>query len=152
MRFFVALATLALIAACGVGPERTEASKPEENLASAPQSSSPASSPAATDPDNGRRQFRLCQSCHKISPDGEALVGPNLYAMFGRRAGSMPGFRYSDALAEAGFDWTPEKLDAWLADPRGYLPGNAMSFAGIRDPQDRADLIAFLQQATAPQD
>lgn len=98
------------------------------------------------DPGRGRKVFYRCRSCHRLSAKAAQLLGPPLGRLFGRRAGSLPQYgRYSAALKSAGFAWTEEKLDAWLQDPNGFLPGNRMSFAGIRSTQDRRDLIAYLR-------
>ncbi|MCC5994861.1 MAG: cytochrome c family protein [Oceanicaulis sp.] len=101
---------------------------------------------------NGERLWRRCQSCHTVNEGGRHMVGPNLYAMFGQQAGGAEGFRYSNALQEADFVWTAVELDEWLANPRTFLPGNRMSFAGLRNESDRNDLIAWLAVATAPED
>lgn len=93
----------------------------------------------------GKKQFALCRSCHTITPGGANMTGPALYGVFGRKAGSHPGFKYSDAVTNAGFTWDAAQLDSWLADPRGFLPGNKMSFAGVKDPKKRIDLIAYLK-------
>ncbi len=99
------------------------------------------------DADRGRKVFYRCQSCHRIAPEASSLLGPNLGRLFGRRAGSLPGYAgYSRALKDAGFVWTEERLDAWLRDPAGFLPGNRMPFAGVRSARDRADLIAYLRR------
>lgn len=99
------------------------------------------------DPERGRKVFYRCQGCHRLAPDAPALLGPNLGRLFGRPAGSVPGYAgYSAALKGAGFVWTEERLDAWLKDPAGFLPGNRMPFAGVRSAQDRADLIAYLRR------
>lgn len=92
----------------------------------------------------GRRTFKNCGSCHTVVEGGTNLVGPNLHGIFGRKAGSLEGFSYSKALEEADFDWTPDRLESWLANPREYLPGNKMSFAGVRRPEDRHAVIAYL--------
>lgn len=97
------------------------------------------------DLENGRRQFGLCRSCHTVVEGGPNLTGPNLHGVFGRPAGAVEGYRYSDALQTAGFTWDAERLDAWLANPRTYLPGNRMTFAGLSDPKKRLDLIAYLK-------
>ena len=82
-----------------------------------------------------------CSACH--APD-EDRSGPHHRGVIGRRAGSVAGFDYSDALAQAGFTWTDATLDAWLADPQALVPGQRMDVA-IEDAQDRADLIAYLK-------
>lgn len=99
---------------------------------------------------NGKKQFGTCRSCHTITPDGPNMTGPNLYAVFGRKAGTKPDFAYSDALVAAGWTWDAARLDGWLADPRGYLPGTKMSFAGLDDANDRRDLIAYLEVEAHP--
>jgi cytochrome c len=76
------------------------------------------------------------------------MVGPNLHGVFGRPAGSAAEFEYSPALRAADFAWTPETLDAWLADPVGFLPGTTMAFTGYQSRHDRRDLIAHLVNAT----
>jgi len=91
-----------------------------------------------------------CQVCHTLTPGDGPDIGPSLHGVFGRPAGSLPDFEYSDALRSAGFVWTPERLDAWLQAPMQFLPGTTMVFAGYGDAQDRAALIAWLQAATAP--
>lgn len=103
----------------------------------------------AADYDAGRRQFRRCGSCHTVDQNGSHRVGPNLYGLFGREAGTAENFNYSDALESADFIWTPEQLDAWLANPREFLPGNRMSFVGLRNEADRRDVIAYLLHETS---
>ena len=76
------------------------------------------------------------------------MLGPNLYGLFDSVVGSGGDYDFSDALLEADFVWTPEQLDAWLADPRGFLRGNRMNFAGVRREPDRVALIAYLMAQT----
>ncbi len=102
----------------------------------------------AADLDNGRRAFARCRSCHTITEGGSNMTGPNLYGVFGRQAGAHPGFNYSAAMTEADFVWNGERLDDWLENPRTFLKGTKMSFAGIPDPTDRRDVIAFLMVET----
>ena len=97
----------------------------------------------------GKRVWRQCSSCHTVSVEADHLVGPNLYGLFGRQVGSSEDFNYSQAIQEANFIWTPEKLDEWLTSPRNFLPGNRMSFAGVRKPQDRINVIAYLMVASS---
>lgn len=99
--------------------------------------------------DNGKRQFAKCRSCHTIVSGGAVMQGPPLHGVFGRKIGTYPDFKYSPAVTAATFTWSAEELDKWLTDPRGYLPGNRMSFAGIPDAEDRRDLIAFIKVESA---
>lgn len=99
---------------------------------------------ASADLANGRTRFRQCSVCHMVAAQGRHGVGPNLHGVFDRDVGVADGFRYSPALQNADFAWTPERLDQWLADPRDYLPGNRMAFAGVPQASDRRDIIAYL--------
>lgn len=110
-----------------------------------------ASSAWAQDVAEGEALFRQCKSCHRVGEDARNLAGPHLNEVVGRRAGVVEGFRYSTALAAAGADglaWTPEALDAFLAGPKGFLPGTKMNFRGFGDPEDRANLIAYIEGFT----
>jgi cytochrome c2 len=93
----------------------------------------------------GKQTFQgRCSACHTLADDSGDIAGPNLWGVFDREAGSKEGFAYSATLGEADFKWSPDQLDAWLADPKGYLPGNIM---GIPEPvpaADRLDLLSFM--------
>ena len=98
----------------------------------------------------GQRDFRACAPCHSLEP-GRNITGPSLADLWGRKAGSLPGFdRYSDALKSSGIIWDDRALDGWLTDPKRMVPDNDMPFDGIRDSGTRADLLAFLREATKP--
>jgi cytochrome c len=108
---------------------------------------------AAASPDTGENIFRQCSACHTVDNGGANRVGPNLYGILGRTVASADGFRYSDALQELGDIWTPERLSAFLENPRDFAPGTRMSFRGLDSPEDRAAIIAYLNtQSDAPQD
>jgi cytochrome c len=95
----------------------------------------------------GRTVFNQCRACHSIEAGGRNGVGPNLHAVVGRRAGAVEGFRYSAPMrtaAEGGLSWTPENLDRYLTNPKDLVPGGSMAFAGLRNEQQRKDLIAWL--------
>ncbi len=96
------------------------------------------------DASKGEKVFIRCSTCHVLQ-DGQNRVGPHLYGVVGRPAGSVDGFNYSAANAESGITWTPEILFDYLESPQTYLKGTRMAFPGIKDPQERADLIAYLQ-------
>lgn len=100
------------------------------------------------DIENGKKLFLRCKACHNITAASRPRLGPNLNDIIGRKAGSAEGYNYSRALQEAGFEWTTERLDEWLENPRGFLPGNRMAFPGLKHSKDRQDLIAYLKEAT----
>jgi cytochrome c len=103
------------------------------------------------DPIRGERVFQRCYACHSLDPAETGLEGPNLHAILGRKAAAQPGFAYSRALrrrAVEGLVWDETTLDAFLADPQAVVPDNTMGFFGLRDRQARADLIAYLRDAS----
>lgn len=99
------------------------------------------------DPGKGERVFKKCASCHAFEAGAGAKVGPNLWGIVGRDVASAGGFSYSDALSSHGGAWTPEELYAFLESPKDYAPGNKMTFRGLSKPEQRADLISYLQTA-----
>jgi len=101
---------------------------------------------AAADPADGEKVYRKCQACHVVN-DEKNRVGPHLVGLMGREIGGVDGFRYSSALADMGGVWNVDNLSAWLEDPKGFAPGNKMSFRGLPDEADRAAVIAFIQSA-----
>jgi cytochrome c len=103
---------------------------------------------AAADPAMGQRQYIVCQACHSVDAGGAHKVGPNLHGIFGRAAGQAEGFMYSSALRDSGITWDAATMDEWLAGPSMMVPGTIMVFAGVNDPVQRANLIAYLQQVT----
>ena len=103
---------------------------------------------AVADPDKGTVLFLQCRACHSLEAGGANKVGPNLHGVFGRQAGLAPGYAYSEAVSNAKIVWSDETLNAWLMRPSDFLPGNHMVFVGIRQPEDRANLIAYLKRET----
>ena len=101
---------------------------------------------AAADPDRGRKVFRKCAACHTAGKGGARKIGPNLWGIVGAPVGARAGFRYSKAMTAFGGNWTPERLDAYLAKPGALVKGGSMSFAGLKRGRDRADVIAFLNE------
>jgi cytochrome c len=104
---------------------------------------------SSADRKNGERQAQICKACHSTVEGGPNMIGPALFGFFGKAAASHDGFDYSDALLDADFVWTPRALDAWLAQPGRFLPGNRMTFAGVLKQRDRDDLIAYLLEETS---
>ena len=95
--------------------------------------------------DKGKSIARQCQACHNLAKGGPNMVGPNLYNIVGSDRGEgRGGFNFSAAMKKKGGKWTFEELFKFIHDPRGYIPGTAMTFAGIQNPQQRADVIAYL--------
>ena len=136
---FVAAAIL-LLSACGDDrrEERLRAAGPNPSLDALLK---------VADADAGARKFGVCAGCHKASKGAPDFGGPNLYGVFGQPMGQHSGrFGYTAALVEAGGRWDAQTLDAWIANPRKLVPGTNMQFAGIGDPLDRADIIAFLKR------
>jgi cytochrome c len=105
-----------------------------------------AGSPPAEDVEKGREIYERCAACHSLERD---RVGPRHCGLLGRRAGSVPGFPYSEAMRGSGIVWTRETLDRFIADPLGTVPGTFMGYAGIPDAGERAQLVAFLEVAGA---
>jgi cytochrome c len=164
LRLIASAAILTSLAACG-------GSKPSETTATAPEATAPAApeAPVATAPAdpmapaeappaaaevtyasltgnaaNGEKLFTVCKTCH-VAEKGVNRVGPSLWGVVGRKAGSIEGFKYSPANKNSGIIWTEDNLFAYLAAPQKFLPGTYMAYAGMKPPQDRADLIAYLK-------
>lgn len=101
---------------------------------------------AVADVDSGERKFRQCAACHKIGKGAPDFGGPNLYGIFGQRLGQHSArYSYTAALQNANGRWDASTLDAWMEDPQKVVPGTKMIFAGVPDPLDRADLIAYIR-------
>lgn len=102
---------------------------------------------AAEDAQRGAKAYQACVACHSLEP-GRHFTGPSLAQIFGRKAGAAPGFqRYSDALQKSGVVCDEKTLDAWLRDPAGFIPGNVMTFPGLKDDKVRSDLILYVKVA-----
>ena len=164
----IATASLLVLAACSPGektaaaPEAVEApaatvepaAPATETPAAAPAPAAEAAAPAAGavlqvggltgDATKGAVVFNQCKSCHAIEA-GVNRVGPSLHGVVGRKAGAVEGFRYSAASKASTAVWTEETLFAYLENPRKFMPGTTMSFVGLRQPQQRADVVAYLK-------
>ena len=162
-RRLLAASLFAFLAACGGSEPSSAPAAPSEPTASGSAAAAPAGPseeeiatavaalPAPYnegDYEAGRRVFAQCRSCHTIEEGGPNRVGPNLHGVFDRHIGAVDGFNYSQAVQDADFEWDPDHLDHWLANPQSFLPGNRMAFAGVRDETQRKNLITYVLVAS----
>ncbi|SLN64653.1 Cytochrome c-552 [Roseovarius gaetbuli] len=143
-------------AAAEPAAEEAAAAPAAEEAAAAPAAEEAAAEPAASgasdfaamvaaaDLEAGKKIFRKCGACHKVE-DGKNGAGPHLYGVVGRDVAGVDGFKYSDALSGIEGEWSADKLGAFITNPRDFAAGNRMSFSGLKDEQDRANLIGYLQ-------
>lgn len=104
------------------------------------------------DPSKGEKVFKKCAACHSTEAGGPSKAGPNLHDVVGRTSGTLEGFTYSDAmkkLGEEGHVWTPEEIQKFVENPKQMVPGTKMTFIGLKKPEERADLVAYLQSLEA---
>lgn len=104
------------------------------------------------DPSKGEKVFKKCAACHSTEAGGPSKAGPNLHDVVGRTSGTLEGFTYSDAmkkLGEEGHVWTPEEIEKFVENPKQMVPGTKMTFIGLKKPEERADLVAYLQSLEA---
>jgi cytochrome c len=161
------IALSAALAACGGKKEEAAAPAAEAPAAATSAAADAAAAPAAAkiaaddtttldgtkfadmkgDAKHGEAVFTQCKTCHVIDP-GVNRIGPSLHGIIGRKSGQIAGFSYSTANKESGITWTPEKLYQYLEKPQRVVPGTKMAFAGLPKGQDRADVIAYLTEAT----
>lgn len=100
----------------------------------------------AQDASNGEEVFKKCRACHQVGDTAKNVVGPHLNGLFGRKAGTVENFKFSDANQKSGIVWDEKNFATYIKNPMGAMPGNRMAFAGIKVEGDIADLIAFLKR------
>lgn len=103
----------------------------------------------AQDAEAGKKVFVKCAPCHSIGPGAKNKVGPEQNGLVGRKAGSVEGFNYSEAMKNSGITWDETSLDEYITDPKKKVPGNKMVFPGVKDELQRGDLIAYLASFNA---
>lgn len=101
----------------------------------------------AADAEKGKKVFNKCKACHFVDKE-KNKVGPHLVGIFGRPAGSVEGFKYSDPMKALGISWDEASMDEYLTDPKAMVPNGKMAFVGLKKEEDRADVIAYLVEAT----
>jgi len=126
-----------------------ETPKPAPVTPTQAQTSAPTKVATLTPEQAGAKLFKRCQACHTLDEGGKNKVGPNLWGVYGRKIGTVEGFKYSKTMLESDIIWSDETLGAYIENPKKYLPGNKMAFAGLRKEQDRTNLLAYLKANTS---
>jgi cytochrome c len=98
---------------------------------------------------HGEKVFKKCTACHQIASDGKNMIGPNLWSVIGRTAGSVSDYKYSKAMVAYGKEWTFEEMNSYLVKPQAYVKGTKMAFAGLRKEKDRASVILFMNSKSS---
>ena len=153
------LISITFTALIGCGNKTVESPQPAPITVQAPQSASAtqvsetSSAKAESSPEDaqfklGEKVFRKCKACHTIDEGARHRVGPNLYGVMGAHIASKDGFPYSKASKASDVIWTDENLDAFLKKPRDFLPGNRMTFVGLKKEDERKAVIAYLHKVT----
>ena len=104
---------------------------------------------ALGDQAHGEKVFKKCSACHMISSGGKNMIGPNLWGVIGRTAGSVSDYKYSKAMVAYGKEWTFEEMNAYLIKPQAYIKGTKMAFAGLRKEKDRASVMLYMNSKSS---
>jgi len=136
-----------LLAACGGESESTsiESSIPAQKSAPIVQTAS-----TMTPMERGAKLYKRCKACHTLEEGGKHKVGPNLWNVYGAKAGSKEGFNYSKAMAASEVIWDDTTLDAYIQKPSTFMKGNRMSFVGIKKAEDRDAVLLYMKSKTTP--
>ncbi len=144
--FVFPLASMALVSCGGDAPNTTAKHAPRATTP-APIAQVSAEMPPI---DRGAKLYKRCKACHTLNQGGKHKVGPNLWAIYGSKAGSKEGFAYSKVMAASTVIWDAETLDAYIQKPSEFMKGNRMSFIGLKKQEDRDAVQVYLRAKTAP--
>ncbi|MBB4658451.1 c-type cytochrome [Parvularcula dongshanensis] len=136
----LALCLLVVLSACGQGTEAPPQRTTADRLAAPPDAA------------YGQRLAQICRTCHEVAQGTGHRVGPNLWGVVGAPAAHHADFAYSAAMKRSGLVWNEESLDAYLANPQGFVPGNRMAYPGMPNEADRRDVIAYLETLSGPEE
>jgi len=157
----VSLVVAAMLAACSQpsapassssGAASTESAAPAAARTPAQTKALMATLPAdyqSADLANGQAKFAICKSCHNTAKGSGDMTGPNLYGVFGRKAGSETGFAYSDGMKALNVTWDADSINKWISNPKAMIPATKMTYIGMDNPKDRIDVIAYLKTVTS---
>jgi len=137
-----------LLTACGGGGESTSSSTPAPSAETAPAVQT---ATALTPMERGKKLYKRCVACHTLEDGGKHKVGPNLWAVYGAKAGAKEGFNYSKVMAASEIIWDDATLDAYIKKPAEFMKGNRMSFVGIKKQEDRDAILLYMKAETSPQ-
>lgn len=132
----------------GTAQPEAEASAGEEKAPAQAEEISLSAALAAGDAGSGAKVFKKCAACHSVEAADGNKIGPNLHGILGREVATAEGFGYSSAMQAYGGIWSYERLDQYLSDPKGTIPGNKMAFAGLKKATDRADVMLYLRESS----
>lgn len=143
-KFLIPVLIISALSACS-----KDAPAPIESTTTKPVSTSaPTPSPEEITQQRGRKLYARCRACHTLNEGGKNKVGPNLWQVFGSKAGTTEGFAYSKAMLASDITWTEDTMSSYLENPKVFLPKNKMAFPGLRKKADRDALIKYLQENT----
>ncbi len=138
--------TALTLAACGEKPESVAVSSENPESSASVSEATPKEPVAKPKVNRGASLYKRCRTCHTLNEGGAQKIGPNLYGIFGAKAGQKEGFRYSSVMKDSGLVWTDENLTAYIKNPRKFMPGNSMAFAGIRKDEDIALILEYMRE------
>lgn len=152
MRIKYMILPMILLTACGAGGDSTSSSTPAPTATPKAETAPVVKTASALTPmERGARLYKRCRACHTLEDGGKHKVGPNLWNIYGAKAGSKDGFNYSKVMAASEIIWDDTTLDAYIEKPSAFMKGNRMSFVGIKKAKDREALLLYMKAKTTAQ-